>query len=83
MDPATMDREVARDILGAGAESRIGTQTRGSDFSPLLLWPVSACLILYRAQDKRIEIVSVTRGARIFPEVGYWCKVVPWTFRAI
>jgi plasmid stabilization system protein ParE len=34
---------------------------------PVLFWPVSAYLILYRAQVDGIEIVAVTQGARDIP----------------
>jgi plasmid stabilization system protein ParE len=34
---------------------------------PILFWPVGAYLILYRAQNKFIEIVAVTQGGRDIP----------------
>jgi plasmid stabilization system protein ParE len=34
---------------------------------PVLFWPVGAYLILYRTQNKQIEIVAVTQGARDIP----------------
>jgi plasmid stabilization system protein ParE len=34
---------------------------------PVLFWPVDAYLVLYRVQDKWIEIVAVTQGARDIP----------------
>jgi len=34
---------------------------------PVLFWPVGAYLILYRVQDKWIEIVAITQGARDIP----------------
>ena len=34
---------------------------------PVLLWPVGAYLIIYRAERRPIEIVAVTQGSRDIP----------------
>ena len=34
---------------------------------PILFWPVSAYLILYRVQSESVEIVAVTQGSRDIP----------------
>jgi plasmid stabilization system protein ParE len=34
---------------------------------PLLFWPVGSYFIVYRAQNRPIEIVAVTHGARNIP----------------
>lgn len=34
---------------------------------PILFWPVGACLVIYRATSRRVEIVAVTRGTRNVP----------------
>jgi plasmid stabilization system protein ParE len=34
---------------------------------PVLFWPVSAYLIIYRAERRPIEIVAVTQGSRDIP----------------
>jgi antitoxin ParD1/3/4/toxin ParE1/3/4 len=34
---------------------------------PVLFWPVGAYLIIYRADRRPIEIVSVTQGSRDIP----------------
>jgi len=34
---------------------------------PLLFWPVGAYLIIYRAEQRPIEIVAVARGSRDIP----------------
>jgi plasmid stabilization system protein ParE len=34
---------------------------------PVLFWPLGACLIIYRATSRPVEIVAVTQGARDIP----------------
>ena len=34
---------------------------------PIRFWPVGAYLVLYRAKNRRIEIMAVTQGARDIP----------------
>jgi antitoxin ParD1/3/4/toxin ParE1/3/4 len=45
----------------------MGHQRKDLTAYPILFWPVGDYLILYRAQDKRIEIVAITQGARDIP----------------
>lgn len=45
----------------------IGHTRRDLTEYPVLFWPVSAYLIIYRRQDDRIEIVAVTQGSRDIP----------------
>ncbi len=34
---------------------------------PIKFWPIDDCLILYRVQNKQVEIIAVTQGSRDIP----------------
>ena len=46
---------------------RMGHKREDLTSFPILFWPVSAYLVLYRVQDESVEIVAVTQGARNIP----------------
>jgi plasmid stabilization system protein ParE len=46
---------------------RMGHKREDLTSQPVLFWPVSAYLILYRVREDRIEIVAVTQGSRDIP----------------
>jgi len=50
-----------------GRTPRMGHKREDLTSFPILFWPVSAYLILYRVQDELVEIVAVTQGARYIP----------------
>ncbi len=57
-----------RDTFGMLARNpRAGHSRTDLTDGPVLFWPVGAYLILYRAQNKLVEIVAVTQGARDIP----------------
>lgn len=50
-----------------GRTPRMGHKREDLTSFPILFWPVSAYLVLYRVQDESVEIVAVTQGARNIP----------------
>ena len=50
-----------------GRTPRMGHKREDLTSFPILFWPVSAYLVLYRVQDELVEIVAVTQGARNIP----------------
>ncbi len=50
-----------------GRTPRMGHKREDLTSFPILFWPVSAYLVLYRVQDELVEIVAVTQGARDIP----------------
>jgi plasmid stabilization system protein ParE len=45
----------------------IGHKREDLTSCPVLFWPVSSYLIVYRTKGNRVEIVGVTHGARDIP----------------
>jgi plasmid stabilization system protein ParE len=45
----------------------IGHTRKDMTILPIRFWPIGAYLILYRVQNRQVEIIAVTQGARDIP----------------